>query len=245
MTKRPERVFGGLGGMLRESVSIEGLREAAKTELKWIGTTFLLLCVSLICAHSFWHIRAMIALVVDHSYKAYVIWLDSFLFGTVPSLWMQQHFRTEFFDGFFRWIWFSYTYVILLGAPVVFMIRGETKRYVLSCVLTLGTGLLVHYVLPTQPPWMAIDEVIRINGEDFTKIDKNLIAAMPSIHQAIICVLGCALWKYRIYGKVLGIGYNVVMAIALVYLGEHFVVDAILGIMIALGSWFAAKKILS
>ena len=243
--KPPVKIIEWLRRVLRESVSIEGFREAAKTEFKWIGTIFLLLCVSVICAHSFWHIRAVIPTIVNHSYKAYVIWLDSFLFGTVPSLWIQQHFRSEPLDVSFRWIWFSYTYVILFGAPFVFMIRGETKRYVLSCILTLGLGLLVHYALPTQPPWMAVDEVIRINGEYFTAIDKNLTAAMPSIHQAIICLFGCALWKYRIYGKVLGIGYNILMVIALVYLGEHFVVHSILGIIIALGSWFGAKRIIS
>lgn len=229
----------------RNLITKKGLLEATKNIFKLIAMTLLLFSLSLICALLFWYIRASIPGLVNHSYKAYVIYLDSFFSGIVPSLWLQQHFRNAFLDNFLRWIWFSYVYLLVFGTPFVFIIRGETKRYFLSTLLTLLIGLLINYILPTQPPWMAIEGVIRINGDKFTALDKNLTAAMPSIHQAIACVFGCFLWKYRIYGKVIGVAYNIVMAIALVYLGEHFIVDAIPAIAIAIGSWIAAKKILS
>ena len=80
----------------------------------------------------------------------------------------------------------------------------------------------MHYIISTQPSWMAIEKIIRVNGDKFTELDNNLTAAMPSIHQAMICIFTCALWKYRIYGKIFAIIYNSAMVIALVYLGEHF-----------------------
>lgn len=230
---------------LQKQISKSGLMEASKNIFKLIGMIILLFGLSLICALLFWYIRASIPGFLNHSYKAYAIFLDSFGSGIVPSFWAQKYFRNEFLDNFLRWVWYSYVYVLLFGGAFVFLIKGDTKRYFLATILTLVIGLLIHYILPTQPPWMAIGEVIRINGNKFIEIDKNLTAAMPSIHQAIICVFTCSLWKNKIYGKIFSIIYNLTMAAALVYLGEHFVIDAVAAVFLAIGSWFWAEKILS
>lgn len=229
--------------MVRESISIAGLLEATKTIFIWTGKTLLLLVVSVICSLLFWYIRALIPTWIHHSYKTYVMWLDSLPFGIVPCLWIQQHLRNQLLDILFRWVHISYMYAILLGPTFAFIIRGETKRYLLSFILTISIGLLIHYMAPTQPPWMAVEGVIRINGDYFTHLDKNLTAAMPSIHQAIICLAACLVWKYGIHARVVAISYNIMMGMALVYLGEHFIVDLIAGILIATGSWFIAKRI--
>jgi membrane-associated phospholipid phosphatase len=91
---------------------------------------------------------------------------------------------------------------------------------------------------------MAVEGVVRINGDYFSKLDKNLVAAMPSIHQAIICLFGCFLWNYGLLGKAIAIFYNFIMLIALVYLGEHYVVDSLVGIFIAIPAWILSDKIL-
>ena len=196
------------------------------------------------CAILFWKIRAWIPGSVTCSHKAYVVWLDSSILGVVPSLWIQQHCRIEFLDRFLRGVWFSYVFAIIFGSTIVIICKGETQRHILSVILTLFAGLLVHYILPTQPPWMAVEGVIRIYGAQFTSADKNLVAAMPSIHQGIICLLGCALWHKGSLGRLVAVTYNGLMAISLVYLGEHFVVDSIAGIIIGIASWILAERIL-
>jgi membrane-associated phospholipid phosphatase len=226
---------------LKNSVSLSGMLEKTKI----LSKAILLLTFSVASALLFWHIRAWIPTVVDYSYKNYVIWLDSAITGTVPSLWIQENFRIEFLDKFFRWVWLSYSFVLLFGSTFAFCIKADVKRHFLTVLLTLSAGLLIHYLLPTQPPWMAVEQVIRINGDYFTKVDKNLTAAMPSIHQAIIAVAGCMLWRYGTWGKTTAIGYNLIMMMALVYLGEHFVIDSIAGIVIAIQSWKLAGKIMN
>lgn len=225
-------------------VSIKGLIEAAKNVLIYLGKLLFILSVSLTCALSFWYIRAWIPNSVTYSYKNYVIWLDSSIFGVIPSLWVQQNCRIELLDEFLRGVWFSYVFILIFGSAIVFVLRGSTTRHVLSVALTLSAGLLVHYILPTQPPWMAVDGVIRINGAVYTSADKNLVAAMPSIHQAIICFLGCALWRHGNLGRLVAITYNSLMAISLVYLGEHFLVDSVAGVIVAIASWLLAEQIL-
>jgi membrane-associated phospholipid phosphatase len=229
--------------ILREHVSKTGLIEAAKNILRWIGRIVLLQIFSVIIAYFFWYIRAWISTLIHHSYKAYVIWLDVLIFQAIPSLWVQQNLRHEIFDIFFRQVWLSYVYVLLFGAAFILAVRGQTKRYILSLILTLFLGLFVHYIIPTQPPWMAVEGVIRINGEEFTRLDKNLTAAMPSIHQAVVVLFGCALWQYGILVRLVAILYNILMSLALVYLGEHFFVDSIAGYMLAISCWIIFKRI--
>jgi membrane-associated phospholipid phosphatase len=57
-------------------------------------------------------------------------------------------------------------------------------------------------------------------------------------------LFGCALWKYRTYGRFLALAYTVAMSVAIVYLGEHYFVDSIAGVLLALGSWVSAKRVL-
>lgn len=237
--------FVDFKGILRGYISKKGLTEAAKNIFRWIGSIILLQIFSVMIAYFFWYARMWIPNLTQHSYKVYVIWLESRFFCTIPSLWAQQNIRYEILDIFFREIWFSYVYVLLFGAAFILAVRGETKRYILSLILTLFLGLFVHYIIPTQPPWMAVEGVIRINGEEFTRLDKNLTAAMPSIHQAVISLFGCTLWRYGILGKFVAILYNILMSLALVYLGEHFLVDAIAGYLLAISSWIVVKPALN
>ena len=228
---------------LRNSISIAGLIEAGKGIIIFILKAVLICSFSIICAFLFWRIRDWIPSVFNYSYKAYAIYLDSILFGTVPSLWVQQNIRIEFLDIFLRQVWLSYVVVLLFGSTFAFCVKADTIRHLLSVVLTLVIGLFIHCLIPTQPPWMAVEKVIRINGDYYTMVDQNLTAAMPSIHQAIIALLGCVLWKFGLWGKVAGFSYNVLMLIALVYLGEHFVIDSFAGILIAIQSWFLSKHL--
>jgi membrane-associated phospholipid phosphatase len=225
---------------LDNAVSIDGLIEA----FRQISTLVLVSLASISLAISFWYIRAWIPSAVDGSHKDYVIWFDSLLTGTVPSVWFQAHLRFSFLDVFFRCVWFSYMFCLICGSAFFYCVKNEPARHLISVFLTLSVGLLIHYLLPTQPPWMAIDGVERIDGAFFTSVDKNLTAAMPSIHQAIICLAGCAMWKKGRGGKSFALLYNCLMAVALVYLGEHFVIDSAAGVILALCCWHTAKYIL-
>lgn len=67
---------------------------------------------------------------------------------------------------------------------------------------------------------------------------------MPSIHPAIISLFGCFLWNYGFLGKTTAVVYNVLMLIALVYLGEHYVVDTLVEIFMVIFAWILSGKIL-
>ena len=70
--------------------------------------------------------------------------------------------------------------------------------------------------------------------------ESNPIAAMPSIHMAItfllVFVAGAANRRWRTPALV----YAGLMGLALVYLGEHYVVDVAIGMLVTAYGWFAA-----
>lgn len=218
------------------SVSLNGLAEAFANILKFFGVLFASICLAL----SFWYIRAWIPSVADGSYKEYAIWIDSLFTGIVPSSWVQAHLRLPFLDFFLRGVWFSYVICLIFGSTFFYCTGNEPTRHFIAAFLTLSIGLLIHYILPTQPPWMAVEGIERINGAVFTTADKNLTAAMPSIHQAIVGLAGCTIWKKGFWSKLIAIIYNLLMAFALVYLGEHFVIDSLAGVLLAFFCWRAA-----
>jgi membrane-associated phospholipid phosphatase len=100
----------------------------------------------------------------------------------------------------------------------------------------LYAGLIGFFMLPTEPPWMAA-HVVRIlevvNGEPL-KVDSNALAALPSLHVAMPAAIAMWLWCIRLprWASVFTV-FAAAMIFALVYLGEHYLVDALAGLVLA------------
>ena len=62
----------------------------------------------------------------------------------------------------------------------------------------------------------------------------NLVAAIPSLHAGLTMMLALFMWpRTKALGRTLFMGYALVMAFALIYTAEHYVLDIILGWVIA------------
>ncbi|NSW85143.1 MAG: phosphatase PAP2 family protein [Syntrophobacteraceae bacterium] len=224
--------------MIRESVSIEGLREATLQISVLIVKILILIGFSLVFIAVFQHIRAQIPLFTDRLYIDYPIYLDSLLFGSVPSQWLQNNIRSDTLAVLCRFIYYSYGFVLLLGLTIVYFLNLNYKKYLVALSLTIMIGLAINYIIPTTPPWMSLTGVIRYKGEYITQLDKNLHAAMPSLHQSVIAIFSFAVFRRTFISYLLILSYNLSMSFSLVYLGEHYVVDVLLGFMIAWLIWY-------
>jgi membrane-associated phospholipid phosphatase len=70
--------------------------------------------------------------------------------------------------------------------------------------------------------------------------ESNAIAAMPSIHMAITFLLVFpAFYAGKRWG-IVALIYATLMGYALVYLGEHYVVDVVVGCIVTTYAWFAS-----
>ncbi len=67
--------------------------------------------------------------------------------------------------------------------------------------------------------------------------EPNPIASMPSIHLAVTVLLACVAWGAGRGWRVAAVTYAHLMALALVYLGEHYVLDVAAGALVAWFGW--------
>jgi membrane-associated phospholipid phosphatase len=122
------------------------------------------------------------------------------------------------------------------------------KFATMVCVLAL-TGFATYALYPADPPWLAArqghigsaNRLIAIvwrhvpiahYGSLFEKGQTyaNNVAAMPSLHAAYAMLIALYLWRIvPRWSRVLLALYPLAMGFALVYSGEHFVVDVIAG----------------
>jgi membrane-associated phospholipid phosphatase len=128
------------------------------------------------------------------------------------------------------------------------------------CVLAL-TGFATYVLYPAVPPWLAArhGEIGQSNrliaiiwhhvpiahyGSLFEKGQHyaNNVAAMPSLHAAYALLIVLYLWRIvSPPARVLLALYPPAMAFALVYTGEHYVVDCLAGWVYALATFGAVN----
>ena len=116
-------------------------------------------------------------------------------------------------------------------------------------IMTL-VGVVVHLIFPLAPPRMldGIIDASTMYGPDPYAIPgsgaANQFAAMPSMHVAWAIVAGWALFRARAGRpfRVLGLVHPVITVIVVLITGHHFVLDAVVGsVLAAVGLVVAAR----
>jgi membrane-associated phospholipid phosphatase len=186
--------------------------------------------------------------------------LESTMFGGVlPSHLLQRWFfdstRLQSWDIGFVAIYGSFFLSpFVLAALIWWKRRNDFLVYAAATAISFGLGLVGFLLLPTEPPWMSDPAgvtrvthrlVDRLRAGSTTSdgafgFEPNGVAAMPSVHVAAVVLVW---FGTRLFGRKAGLAgatYAVAMSISVVYLGEHFVLDALGGWVIALLGWKSA-----
>src|SRR5690349_21861651 len=174
--------------------------------------------------------------------------------GQVPTLRLQDAIYTaghlHFWDYAAFGFWFSHFFATLLVGVGIWLYRYEWFPRFAACIVVLAALGLVTYVLfPAAPPWLAadqgyIDHTYRIthavvNNLPVPKASAmfqkgtdwgNDVAAVPSLHAAYTMLICLFLWP-RVSGRwrPLLVAYPIGMGLSLIYLGEHYLIDILLG----------------
>jgi membrane-associated phospholipid phosphatase len=138
----------------------------------------------------------------------------------------------------------AHFFVFLVFGMWVWLVRREHfHKFTVSMLALMYLGLVAFLVFPTVPPWMAslgyraIPPLVKIRSVVYDSslpviqagLDTNPIAAMPSLHAAfamLCCLIGLHLFKKRAWPLVV---YTGLVAFAIIYLGEHYLVDVLAG----------------
>jgi membrane-associated phospholipid phosphatase len=195
----------------------------------------------------------------------YVIDLDKALFGTVPTVWLQDRLyaagRITPLDAFTSVIYFSYFTVPLIAGVILWHEKPRGLRlFVTATLVTILIGSPVFMLVPTAPPWLAglndyLPAVSRIAPEvmntvrpgfydqGYQAVGINDVAAFPSYHTAQTLLVAFIAWRYSRRLGLIGAGYSLLMGFSLVYLGEHYVSDVLAGVGVAFVAWAVALRL--
>ena len=173
--------------------------------------------------------------------------------GHVPTVWLQQHFleaQPRWWDAAASIIYASHFILPFVVAGILYATNRKewgwfASRFLVLCFL----GCVTYALIPTAPPWYAsqigeIGHVVRSTGRGWqvvhvhaaaTLIHKgqlvgNAYAAIPSLHAAWAALCATAVWRrVKNPARWLVYVYPAAMALTLVYTGEHYFIDAIVG----------------
>lgn len=148
---------------------------------------------------------------------------------------------------FGHWAWFMEPHLSL----IFILIRGDGEfvRAARQMAAAFDIGCAIYIALPTAPPWWAaengytgddsIDRRMVAVGEQvwgpawqplFNGVDGNPWAAMPSLHFGASILAAILLTETDPRAGAVGWTYALGLGFALVYLGEHYVIDLIAGL---------------
>lgn len=193
--------------------------------------------------------------------------VENALFGDpAPTVWLQNHLwhpdHLRWWDYAAWGVYLTHFLATLIAAAVLWTFAHDRfGRYAtMVCVLAV-TGFATYVLFPAVPPWMAaqhgnLGESNRIVPIAWRHIPighfntlfehgvhyANNVAAMPSLHAGYALLFSMYLWRLvpRWLRPLLAV-YPLAMTWALVYTGEHYVVDCVAGWIYAVAVYFAVN----
>jgi membrane-associated phospholipid phosphatase len=161
-----------------------------------------------------------------------------------------------------HWVWFLVPHAtvafLLLRRPHLFP-AGAARMYAVFDI-----GVIGYWAVPTAPPWFAAEtgalgedgvalrRMMREHGEAFWKsawaplydvLGGNPLAAMPSLHFATSLMAAHLLREAGPVPGAIGWTYAITLGFALVYLGEHYVIDLVAGAALTEGIRRGAPRV--
>ena len=149
-----------------------------------------------------------------------------------------------------HWIWFLVPHGTI--AYILVFHRERFESAVVRMYATFDVGVVLYWLVPTAPPWYAAQHGAMEGGETpairrmmieygeafwrekwarlYDALAGNPLAAMPSLHFVTSVMAAHLLTEIGPVHAAVGWAYALTLGSALVYLGEHYVVDLMAGL---------------
>jgi hypothetical protein len=190
---------------------------------------------------------------------------DTAVFGVLPTIKLQNLLTTA---GIARW--YDYMAVVLyishfiipmfIGFLFWFKSKASFKDYSLGLLILSYAAFITYIFYPAMPPWMAsqqgfippiqhiMDTVMLSFGHPITIptiyqfFGANLVAAVPSLHAAYPWLNYLFVSRKIKVMRILLIPYVAGVWFSVVYLGEHYIFDVVIGIVYATVAYTIVDK---
>jgi len=158
----------------------------------------------------------------------------------------------SFLIDFFNWIyiWGHLPVVVVLAIWIYLFRRGAFARYRNAFLISGAIGLVFFITLPMAPPRFlpefGFTDTIALYDDVYRKLQNpafvNQYAAMPSLHLGWNLLVGLAIFETTKawWAKAFGLLLPVPMLTAIILTGNHYLLDAMVGVAVALAAlWLA------
>lgn len=190
------------------------------------------------------------------------IMADLRLFGSIPTVVLQQLYRSNFLDYLG-----AFFYSLHLIAPTVFAFvlwkysPKNFPKYTLALAMGTYSALVTFLVYPVAPPWYGLKLVYGANTVTrvlydvdsnvgipffrtiFDYISSDPYAAFPSLHAMFPWLISLFALKIKKTKALPILVFPAGVWFSAVYLGEHYVVDIIGGIIYATIAFLLVEKL--
>ncbi len=185
----------------------------------------------------------------------------TFFGGAIPTLVLQHAFYHPDVVGIqdiVAMIFYFMHFVLPIVVGFIFWLnsREHYRRYIAALLLMSFLAFVTYLFWPSAPPWYQLHDVVKINDQTVRELwgytlvspiyhsfNPNPFAAFPSLHAAYPALATVYAWsRYR----ALGIGlllWTAGVLLSIVYLGEHYVVDALAGFVYVAAAAFIVESI--
>ena len=222
----------------------------------------------LLLLFSYEFLRGMAPILGAHVHYLFSIRTDSLVFSTVPTVALQSWFyhpgSPHLYDYVATVVYFMH-FVTPLSFALLLWLRSyaQFKNFMAAFVLLSYAALVTYVLFPAAPPWLAaqhsylppVHQVLADTLKAFPArlslpgiyqaFNPNPVAAIPSVHAAYPTLM--LLFAVRYFGK-RGLAifpYVASVWLAVIYMGEHYVIDVLIGIVYSLIAYLLAERVLS
>jgi hypothetical protein len=213
--------------------------------------------------------RGLAHLASPRPYYRPQLWLEQHVFGTVPAEWLQAHFwhgTMHWYDTFAaKLLNFHFVVPPLVAFALWSKRRVLFFRFATSMIALSFASAVVFLVFPSAPPWAAaqkglLDRLVKLppiddvsslgGGTHAVPVPANPYAAIPSLHAGyaflVALTVGGLLLESRIRARRLLAGlcflYPAAQSLAVVYTGNHYIVDIVIGFAFAWAAFALTKR---
>ena len=166
----------------------------------------------------------------------------------LQGLILSHQFLIDFFNGVY--IWGHIPVVVGLALWVYIFRRDSFARYRNAFLISGAIGLIFFIALPTAPPRFIPDagfvDTVTLHNNAYRILQPpafvNQYAALPSLHLGWNLLMGLAVFQTTRawYARAFGLLMPLLMLAGIILTGNHYILDGVLGVTIALAAlWLA------
>ncbi len=210
----------------------------------------------LLLLFSYEYLRGLIPMLSSAPHIFPMITVDKLLFGFIPTIELQTILYnpnvTHWYDYLAVILYISHFVVPMIIAFLLWIYdRNYFKKYSWALLILSYMAFFTFIIFPAMPPWMAankgyIPPLNKIMDQVFLSFahpisvpsiyqffGADLVAAVPSLHAAYPWLIFLFIFQKLRFLSMLLIPYVIGVWFAVVYLGEHYVIDVVAGITYA------------